>query len=106
MSASLLDNRVDRDENWDLRGQNSGEAWQVGNNEGGRAVSQSVAQRKPRPEARVHPNKVRKQVRLHLAHHLTSVHLHGDFADAKFSTDLLCSTGRRRPTTSPHAHAA
>ena len=42
-----------------------------------------------RREARVHPHKVRKRVCPHLAHHLTSVRLDGDLADAKFAADLL-----------------
>src|SRR6476646_3274379 len=49
----------------------------------------SVAWRRPKLETGVHPYEVRERIRLHLAHHPTSMRLHGDLADAKFTADLL-----------------
>ena len=44
---------------------------------------------RPQAEARGHRHQVGKRVGLHLAHHLTSVRLDGDLADAELAADLL-----------------
>jgi hypothetical protein len=40
-------------------------------------------------EASGHYNQIRQRFGLHLAHHLASMYLYGDFLDAEFATDLL-----------------
>ena len=44
-----------------------------------------------------HFHQVGERIGLHLAHHLASVCLHRDLADAELDRRPVCSTGRRRP---------
>ena len=48
-------------------------------------------------ESRGHPHQVGQGLGLHLPHHLASVGLHGDFADAELGADLLVQPAGRPP---------
>ena len=87
----LLDDRVDRYQGmgW-LDNARGGAAGIDGGTppERGTAAG-SVLRRGAQSEALGHCHQVRKRVGLHLAHHLTSVRLHRDLADAEFAANLF-----------------
>jgi len=55
----------------------------------GRAPCVSVFWRGAQSEPRGHRHQIRKRAGLHLTHHLPSVRLHGNQADAEFGTHLF-----------------
>src|SRR5437773_10251096 len=60
----------------------------------GRRILPSELSRRSHTESRRHGDQLGKRVCLHLAHHLASVGLYGDLADAKFSADLFVQQTR------------
>ena len=61
---------------------------------GGRNGGWCQCSARAQSETRGHCHQVRKRVGLHLAHHLTSVRLHGDLTDPEFTTDLFVQQPR------------
>ena len=55
------------------------------------------ARRRLEVEPGAHRHERGQRVRLHLAHYLPAVRLHGDLADAELAADLFIEETRRRP---------
>ena len=65
-----------------------------------------MLRRGPQAEARRHRDQIRQGLGFHLAHHLSSMRLHRDLADAEIAADLLVEHARDDYAPSPLARVA